>query len=52
MVSSLLAHGNTSIQPLALLSALAFDLAVGLFFGIWTARRAAGLDPTLDWRDE
>ena len=42
---SLLAHWNTLISPIAILMAFCFSAAVGLFFGIWPARRAATLDP-------
>jgi putative ABC transport system permease protein len=42
---SRLAHWNTLISPLAILMAFCFSAAVGLFFGIWPARRAAMLDP-------
>jgi putative ABC transport system permease protein len=42
---SQIAHWNTLISPLAILMAFCFSAAVGLFFGIWPARRAAGLDP-------
>ncbi len=42
---SRLAHWNTAIQPAAILLAFAFSFVVGLFFGIWPARRAASLDP-------
>src|SRR5213592_3735149 len=45
LVISRLAHWNTLISPLAILLAFVFSAAVGLFFGIWPARRAASLDP-------
>src|SRR6266566_2390876 len=45
LVLSKLAHWNTLISPLAILLAFVFSAAVGLFFGIWPARRAASLDP-------
>src|SRR5439155_331874 len=41
LVLSRLAHWNTLISPLAILLAFVFSAAVGLFFGIWPARRAA-----------
>ena len=34
-----------SIQPTAIVVAFAFSGLVGLFFGLWPARRAASLDP-------
>ena len=45
VVLSRLAHWNTLISPLAILLAFVFSAAVGLFFGLWPARRAASLDP-------
>jgi putative ABC transport system permease protein len=36
---------NTVISPTAVIVAFLFSAAVGLFFGLWPARRAASLDP-------
>jgi putative ABC transport system permease protein len=42
---SSMANWNTAIAPQAVLLAVAFAGTVGMFFGIWPARRAAKLDP-------
>lgn len=42
---SSLANWNTTVSGSAVAMAVIFSLTVGLFFGIWPARRAARLDP-------
>ncbi len=40
-----LAGWNVAVSPQAVVLAFGFSAAVGIFFGLWPARRAAGLDP-------
>ncbi len=42
---SRLANWNTFVSPEAIIIAVVFSGAVGIFFGIWPARRASMLDP-------
>jgi len=42
---SVMANWNTMVSPGAVILAVFFSAAVGVFFGIWPARRAALLDP-------
>ena len=49
---SQIAHWNTSISLFAILLAFFFSAIVGLFFGIWPAKRAADLDPIAALRYE
>ena len=40
-----LANWQTVVAPSAVIMALGFSVGIGLFFGIWPARRAARMDP-------
>jgi putative ABC transport system permease protein len=43
---------NTMVSPQAIAVSFLFSAAIGLFFGIWPARRAAKLDPIIALRYE
>jgi len=49
---SMLAGWPTLISGVAVVGALLFSATVGIFFGFWPARRAAGLDPIAALRYE
>ncbi|HKK27701.1 MAG TPA: ABC transporter permease [Gemmatimonadota bacterium] len=52
MVLASAANWNVEVSPGAIFLAVAFSLTIGLFFGLWPARRAARLEPIEALRHE
>jgi len=52
MVLASAANWNVEVSPSAIFLAVAFSLTIGLFFGLWPARRAARLEPIEALRHE